>query len=104
MTRITRASVGAGAMIIAAVAISFDSAPTLAQDQGAPCSFGSDNVCYHERICTNHGFNFSLWPFQFGWATCLDWHERYLYYQESPETDTSGGSEPDDPGTPPGGE
>ncbi len=105
MTTPIRTAAGIGAALTALAALSLDSSPTLAQDQGAPCSWGSDSACMYTRTCLETGFKFQLWPFQIGWAECHSWEDRWLYYKPAPEPDDSypSGSEPEDPGTPPGG-
>ena len=102
MTLSQRASAAAAVVLAAAVAVAVEPAPTLAQDQSAPCSWGTDDVCFQERVCTQRGFTFKLWPFELGLGTCISWVDRTLYYKGAPETDDgSSGSTPDDPGTPP---
>ncbi len=100
-----RTLAGAAAALIAVVALSLESSPTLAQDQGAPCSWGSEQICSLTRTCRETGFKFSLWPFQLGWQDCHSWEDKWLYYKPAPDDteDDPSGSEPDDPGTPPGG-
>jgi len=105
MDRFRQASLAVGVALIAATAISLDSTPALAQDEGAPCSTGSPHVCEIITTCVVKAVVFIVPVYNIPITRCVGWEETMSYWKPvpAPPATTPTGTEPDDPQTPPGG-
>jgi len=106
MNGIRRASVLVAAALVAATMTPFTSTPTLAQDEGAPCSWGSDNVCAIVTTCVAEITVFLIPIINFPVKRCVAWEEETSYWKPvpNPPEESSTDTQPSEPESPPGGD
>jgi len=85
------------AALVTALAPSIGSTPAFAQDEGAPCSWGSDNVCALVTTCVAK-ISVRIPYINIPVSRCIEWEEEVSYWKNvpyPPETSTPGTSPPD---------